>query len=238
MENKSVQNSIDPSVNPYTKAMWNCLQQFDDIVEVPELDDTTSQFLANMIQGRFLQYLVARMCNHYQITESDLEKQLLMTLLTILSDKFFVVFREKVKAKPEIVFIIAKKITTNEISGKVSEHRTDALYHGICKRYFEYQNFGIILRWINTNPEVEKIVFLSQVRKRIQDSSLIKALFYIIQNDEDGIAPTLFNRYLNKNKIERLTNIVKTGEWQMEAEYIAESSAKAITWRKYVAALD
>ncbi len=225
-------------LNPYTQALSNCLSQFDGKDEVPELDESTSQFLANMIQGRFLQYLVTRICDYYEITDKALEKKLLMAMMNILRDKFFAVFREKVKEKPEIVYKVARKITTNETSGKpLSSIRTDALYGNICKKYFEYQNFNIILQWVNTNPEVEKIVFLSQVQKRIHDSNLIKALHYIIQNDKYGIAPIVFNRYLNKNKIDRLDNLVKTGEWELEAAFVEDSSAKMITWRNYMSHL-
>ncbi len=225
-------------LNPYTQALANCLSQFDENDELPELDESTSQFLANMIQGRFLQYLVTRICDFYKITDKALEKKLLLAMMNILRDKFFAVFREKVKAKPEIVYKIARKITKNETSGKpLSGIRTDALYSTICKKYFEYQNFNIILRWVNTNPEVEKIIFLSQVQKRVHDSGLIKALHYIIQTDKYGIAPAVFNRYLKKDKIERLDNIVKSGDWEIEAAFVEESSAKMITWRNYMSQL-
>lgn len=225
-------------LNPYTQAMVNCLQQFEDTDEVPELDESTSQFLANMVQGRFLQYLVTRMCQHYQITDKALEKKLIMVMMTILSDKFFAVFREKIKANPDIVYKIARKITGMELANRTNnQRRQDALYRNICRKYFQYQNFGIILQWINTDPEVEKIVFLSQVQKRIQDSGLIKALYYILQNDKYGTAPTVFNRYLNKNKVERLSSVVKTGDWKIEASFVEQESARMIAWRKYMSAM-
>jgi len=225
-------------LNPYTQAMVNCLQQFEDNDEVPELDESTSQFLANMVQGRFLQYLVNRICELYEITDKKLEKKLIMVLMTILSSKFFAVFREKVRAKPEIVYMVARKITSSETSGKSNNAaRTDALYRNICKKYFEYQNFNVILTWINTNPEVEKIIFLSRVQRRIQDAGLIKALRYIIRNDKDGIAPAVFNRYLQKNKLQRLTSMVQTGDWKIEAAFVQQESTKMIAWRNYMAQL-
>ncbi|MCP4754203.1 MAG: hypothetical protein GY866_25230 [Proteobacteria bacterium] len=224
-------------LNPYTQAMKNCLQQFPENGEIPELDETTSQFLANMIQGRFMQYLITRICQNYEVTDKDLEKQLSMVMMTILSDKFFVVFREKVRKKPEIVYKIAKKITAIEAIHADHTVRIDALFRGISRHYFEYQNFKIIFQWINTNPDVEKIVFLSRIQKRIKDSSLIKALIYILQNDKYGITPTVFNRYLNKNKIERLSGLVKSGDWKIEAAFVQQQSAKMINWREYMKTL-
>ncbi|MBU2512126.1 hypothetical protein KJ966_12365 [bacterium] len=221
-------------LNPYTKAMLNCLQQFEGCEGTPTLDDTNSQFLANMIQGRFLQYLANRICRNYDITGKDLEKRLTMSLTRILSDKFFAVFREKVKEKPEIVYILAKKITEHEISCRNDSTRLDVFFRNISQKYFKYQNFKIIMRWIDTNPEIERIVFLSKVQKRIKDSSLLKALMYIVQNDKDGITPSVFNRYLNKNKLDRLKSIVKNGDWQIEALFVQQQNAKLINWRNYM----
>ncbi len=227
---------ISGLLNPYTKAMLNCLEQFNG-AEIPKLDESNSQFLANMIQGRFLQYLASRICKNYKITDKDLEKKLTIALMRILSDKFFAVFREKVKENPEIVYILAKKISSNEICCSQDSARIDALFRGISRRFFKYQNFQIILQWIDTNPEIERIVFISRIQKRIKDSSLLKALMYIVQNDKDGITPSVFNRYLNKNKLERLASLVKSGDWKLEALYVQQLNAKMINWRNYMSTL-
>ena len=92
------------NLNPYTQAIWNCLQQFQGVEGVPELDEKTSQFLANMVQGRFLQYLVTRMCEYYSIQDKDLEKQLSMVLMTILGNKFFNVFKRMISC----IFILIR----------------------------------------------------------------------------------------------------------------------------------
>lgn len=229
-----VEHPLPRPLNPYTKAMLNCLQQFPDSDEIPELDETNSQFLANMIQGRFLQYLATRICENQQIDDRELEKKLTISLMNVLSDKFFAVFREKVKESPEIVYSIARKITSNEQCCSDNSARIDALFRGISKRYFKYQNLKMILQWIDTNPEIERIVFISRIKKRIQDSSLLKALMYIVQNDKDGIAPMVFNRYLKKNKLERLKHLVKSGDWQLEAVFVQNLNAKMINWRNYM----
>lgn len=221
-------------INPYTQAISNCLVQFKNCEGIPELDDATSQFLANMIQGRFIQYLVKRLCDYYQISDGELQKQLIMVMMSILTDKFFSVFREKVTANKDIVYKIALRITRIEITGEENLQKTDALYRWISRRYFEYQNFRLILKWINTNPEIEKIVFLSHIHHRIKDTSLIKALHYILKSDKDGIAALIFQRYVSKNRIDRLNNLVKTGDWKIEAEYVQREYSRTIAWRDYM----
>ena len=178
-------------LNPYTQAMKNCLEQYPDSDDIPELDETNSQFLANMIQGRFLQYLVMRICIHHNIDNRDLEKQLSMTMMNLMSDKLFAVFRDKVRRKPNMVYEIARKITKFE--SDLSDHQIsiNILFEEISRLYFEYHDLRTIMRWIFSNPEIEKIVFLSRIQAQISDSSLIRALTYIIQNDRDGIAPAI-----------------------------------------------
>lgn len=223
-----------PKLNPYTQAMKNCLLQLNECGADPCLDETNSQFLANMIQGRFLQYLINMICRENDITDKDLEKQLSMVLMNILSDKFFAVFREKVRKRPEIVYKIAKRITAIEELYSQHKPRVDALFRGIGRHYFEYQNFRIILRWIRTNSEVEKIIFLSRIKKKVSDEALLKTLVYILQNDKAGIVPKVFNRYLAKNKIERLEGLVKTGDWKIEAAFVQQKMAGMINWRQYI----
>ena len=228
---------VEPVLNPYTKAMLNCLSQFSPEDKNPKLDKQTAQFLANMIQGRFLQYLVTRLCEHYEIAEKELEKQLSMVLMNILSDKFFNVFREKVKARPEIVYKIAQKITTNESTSFNHSVRSDGLYRWIVKRYFKYFDFNVILQWIIANPEVEKIVFLSNVQQRVKDSNLVKALSYIVQNDKEGIAPSVFNRYIVKNRVRRLTDLVHSGDWHIEADFVRRETSRKLMWQQYMASI-
>lgn len=221
-------------LNPYSQAMLNCLVQLRDFEDRDHLDETTSQFLANMIQGRFLQYLITMICESNDIVGKELEKKLGMVLMSILSDKFFAVFREKVRKRPEIVFMIAKRITTIESTYLGNKSRIDALFRGISRHYFEYQNFQIIIRWITSNPDVEKLIFLSKARKAISDPALIKTLEFIIQNDKYGIIPAVFNRYLVKGKIDRLSDLIRTGDWKIEAAYVKEKYSGIINWRHYI----
>ncbi len=227
-------NMEQKKLNPYTQAIWNCMRQFKELEEDPELDEPTCQFLANMIQGRFIQYLASRMCQFYRITDKELENKLIMTLMSILSDKFFAVFREKVNDDRAIVFKIAKRIVSSEVTHEATTQKTDALFRLISKKHFDYQNFNIIIKWINSNSEVEKVIFFSNIQKKIKDPNLIKALQYIVQNDRDGIAPEIFNRYLLKDKIGRLHSLVKTGDWRIEADFVRQQSSKMIAWCRYM----
>ncbi len=220
------------TLNPYTQAILNCLAQFTE--EPTELDAKNAQFLANMIQGRFLQYLVNRLINHYKIHSSKIEKKLTMVFMSLLSDKFFNVFRERVKAEPRIVYEIAKAIAKHDSGAQKSKSKADWLYLMICKRYFGYQNFQIIIDWLNTTPEVEKVIFLGQVENSFKDSSLIRAFEYIVDNDKDGITPKLFRRYLDKEKKTRLKNLIESGDWRIEAEFAAKESAHRIALQKYI----
>ena len=222
------------TINPYTQAILNCLEQFKDMETEPDLDEPTCQFLTNMIQGRFVKYLATRMAEFYEIDDQDLENKLMMTLMSILSNKFFSVFREKVNRNRNIVYKIAKRIVYSETQGEINPHASDRLYIWISRKYFDYMNFDIILKWISTNSEIEKIIFLSNINKKITNRSLIKALHYIIQSDDDGITPIIFGRYLFKNKIDRLNDIIRTGEWRLEAGDVQGRYAKLITWRQYM----
>ena len=220
-------------INPYTQALVNCLSQFDK--EPEHLDVKNSQFLANMIQGRFLQYLVTRIGGYHDITSKDLEKKLSMTFLKLLSEKFFALFREKVKQKPEIVYQIARTIVDYETKELISPDQIDWLYLMISKEYFAYQNFQIIIDWINANPEVEKIIFLARVEKSFSDPGLLRAFHHILNQDPQGLVPKIFARYLAKGKLERVKNLVETGDWHFEADYVAKEQARWINWHNYIA---
>ena len=221
-----------PKLNPYTQAILNCLSQFEE--EPTELDAKNAQFLANMVQGRFLQYLVQRLLTHYGIDSAKIEKKLTMVFMSLLSDKFFNVFRDRVKAEPFIVYEISKAIAKHESGKQKSKTKADWLYLMICKRYFGYQNFQIIIDWLNTTPEVERVLFLGQVEKSFTENRLIRAFEYIVDNDKEGITPKLFTRYLEKGKETRLKSLIESGDWRIEAEFYAKENVHRIAWQRYI----
>ena len=221
-----------PKLNPYTQAILNCLSQFNE--DPKELDPKNAQFLANMVQGRFLQYLVQRLLAHYQIASAKIEKKLTMVFMSLLCDKFFNVFRDRVKAEPYIVYEISKAIAKHERGGQKSKSKSDWLYLMICKKYFGYQNFQIIIDWLNTAPEVERVLFLGQAEKSFPDHRLMRAFEYIVDNDKEGITPKLFMRYLDKGKNTRLKSLIESGDWRIEAEFFAKENAHRIAWKRYI----
>lgn len=205
--------------NPYTKEIKNCLENLES--STVNSENKTYQFLVNMIQGRFLQYLSSRLCDLYEIESPYLEKKVMICLTNLLSQKFFAVFREKIKKTPEIIQSIALKITSFESSShKFQQQRIDQLYLSICKKYFFHEDFETLIKWIESSLEFQKIHLLAKAKKQITNPACIQAFFHIVQQDQEGITPYIFNRYLDKGKIERLMNLVETGDWKIEADFI------------------
>ncbi len=219
-------------LNSYTQAMVNCLSQFTSAPD--ELDSNNAQFLANMIQGRFLQFLVGWLLAEHQIISKELEKKISLVFMQLLGDKFFAVFREKVKAKPEIVYSLAKMITDYETSAQVTPWRTNRLYLFITKKYFAYEDFSVIFEWIQTTPEVERLLFLAKAEQEIEDPAIIRALRHITAHDTEGIIPKIFERYLKKHKLDRMINLIQTGDWRLEANFVHRQESRWIAWRNYI----
>ena len=225
--------SETPRLNPYTKAIKNCLDGLDEATR--ELDQSTSQFLANMIQGRFVQYLIQRISVDHGIEGQGMDKELSMVFMTLLTEKFFAVFREKVKERPDCVLAIAQKIAATEIEAPDDLEAADLVYAEICRGHFDYQHFGYLLKWLATSPETERIVFSAQLTQKVPDQRLSRAIRHILQNDKTGVVPHLFSRYLAKNRLERLSSLVVTGDWRIEASFVELQSAQTIAWRQFMA---
>lgn len=213
-------------INPYTKAMVNCLVQLEG-QDSSHVDKQTSQFLTNMVQGRFLQYLAERIGSYHHLEDAELQKQLMMSLMGMMSQSFFAVFREKVNEKPEIALQIAQKITQHETSESQTESiRTDKLYLSIVRKYFDYENIETIFNWIAANPEIQKILVFSRFKRLIDDQYCVQSFQHILYEDKDGITPMVFNRHLEKHRTDRLKSLVETGDWQIEAMFIQERLAQ------------
>ncbi|OGH00366.1 MAG: hypothetical protein A2600_10480 [Candidatus Lambdaproteobacteria bacterium RIFOXYD1_FULL_56_27] len=222
-------------LNPYTQAIQNCLEGLPANNPNPELDSSTAQFLANMIQGRFVQYLIVRIATDHNILGRGLEKELSLVFMNLLTDKFFAVFREKVKADPSLVLIIARKITEAELADPDDLEVSDILYRNLCRRYFDYIYFDYLLVWLSTSPEVERIVFLAQVEMKLADTKVQRAIRHILRDDKAGIVPLLFNRYLGKGRLERLVSLVTSGDWRLEAAFLESRAAHGRAWREFMA---
>jgi len=227
---KSIPKKPPVKVNPYAIAIFNCLHpilQKTPKNESPVVDEATTQFLTNMVQGRLMQYLVARIAQHHKIEEAEIQKKLLMTLMDIFSDRFFAIFRENVRVHPQIVYKIAKRIVHNEVLCKRGEcRRMDLLYLWIFRKYFEYQNVDGLLQIIEYNAEVRKIILISQLMNALPSNSIYQIFYNILQQDTEGIIVHLFSRYLKKNKIDRLIDLVQSGDWKIEANFIYQNLQK------------
>lgn len=219
-------------VNPYTRAIKNALEQ---IGSQGDLDQSKSQFLANMIQGRFLQYMVSRVTDHYRILDAELTKGMTMVFTNLLRNKFFNVFREIVESNPGVLLKIARKIVEYEDKRKLQGKRLEGLFIWLGNRYFGYHNFEIIFQWVNRNREVQKIIFLAKAQEEIEDESCLRTLRYILDEDLEGVVPLVFNRYLYKGRIERMTRLIESGDWRLEAELVENDLAKRIAWERFVA---
>ncbi|MGK0288601.1 MAG: hypothetical protein ACI86H_000010 [bacterium] len=217
---------MDAEINPYTRAMQNCLNDFSPESDLPAVVERNTQFLANMIQGRFLQHLASSIRDYYNIEDIELEKQLTLALMNILSERFFGVFREKIKANSKIVFLLAKRITRTEFAPKRDYDTIRKLYLGICRRYFDYKNIEMMITWIQQKPEIQKVIFSSHLQKLISNPRDLKILQNILLEDNEGVVPLIFSRYLSKNKHDRLINLVETGEWKIEAEFVLQNRKK------------
>lgn len=225
-----------PKLNPYTQAIQNCLDGLDQSEGNPALDKSTAQFLANMIQGRFVQYLIVRVSLDLKIGRT-MDKELSMVLMKLLTDKFFTVFREKVKADPQIVFQVAVRITENERENPEAMAQQDKLYQYICEHFFDYIYFDYLIRWLETSADVERIAFVARIDQTIDNSKIQRAIRHILREDKTGIIPMLFNRYLDKHRLDRLISLVKSGDWRIEAQFIESQATPIIAWREFMTRL-
>lgn len=153
-------------MNPYCQAIIDCFVQKQGDLTPEKIDDTTCQFLSNMIQGMFIQFLVRKVSENYKITDEELEKHLLLVMTKILNDNFFVIFREKTHNDKEVVYQLAQRITEMVEMGD-NRKPTDTICHWITQTYTGYQCTGLIMQWICNTPEFEKIIWLAQVHQRV-----------------------------------------------------------------------
>lgn len=226
-----------PKLNPYTQAIKNCLDGLEHSKGIPTLDKSTAQFLANMIQGRFVQYLISRVSLDLNIGRT-MDKELSMVLMKLLTDKFFTVFREKVKLNPQIVAQVAIRITETEQESTDTIEIQDQLYQYICENFFDYIYFDYLIRWLETSAEVERIAFVARVDQTIENPKIQRAIRHILREDKTGIIPMLFNRYLNKERVDRLIGLVKSGDWRIEAQFIESQTTPTISWREFMSRLN
>lgn len=162
-------SGIKIGMNPYCRAITECFEKKQSALSLKKLDDSTCQFLSNMIQGMFIQFLVCKVTENFEISDDALEKQLMLVMTKILNDNFFVIFREKTHNNREVVYQLARRISKLEKNGN-SRKKTETICRWITQTYTDYKCTGLIMQWICSTPEFEQIVFLAQIHRRVKGS--------------------------------------------------------------------
>ncbi len=156
-------------VNPYTKAICNCLENLDKPLEEVAQDCSTFQFLTNMIQGRMLDHLVCAIAKYYRIEDSAFKKELVTILVEVFSDELFAKFRRKVEENPELIFQIAQRINDleNNKSSKdgVNEKRSNRFYINILCHHLEITHMDQVINTLNSNAQIQQLISSALIKK-------------------------------------------------------------------------
>ncbi len=158
------------NLNPYTLALQNCLENLNKSFEEAAKDNSTVQFLTNMVQGRMLDHLVHRIAKYYQIEDPAFEKELTTNLVEAFSDELFARFRQKIENNPLLVFQIAKRIgiveNTKGTENTTSvEERVNRLYLAILCNYLEYDHIDDLITKLNSNPQIQQLISSALLKK-------------------------------------------------------------------------
>ena len=236
MNAKVVSNRVPGTISPYTQAMARCLSSLG------EPDDASGDFctvhnLTNMVQGRMLEFLGDEICREHGITEPESRAKIVTALLGIFSDEFFALFRAKLEQRPVLAVLIARRIIRGEFeaAGSPPSPRArgtlDRLFPAIFRKYFEYRQLNSLLRIVETDAQIQKILLLSLLKQRTQGrgagsgSDLYQKVARILDEDEEGLCPNLFLQYVTENRIDLLRQRIQSGEWREDMETLKQKIA-------------
>ena len=215
----STAKTAEDEVSPYTQAMGRCLHKLNGSADGP-LDRAVVHTLVNLVQGRMLEYLADRICRDYQICEPVSRHEIVRTLLRIFSDEFFALFRAKVEQRPSLVIRLARRITRAELrNGRLPSLFTlssDHLYPAIFRKYFEYSNLGLLQQMVESDAEIQKIILLHLLAKRVENPELVQRVSDILGADEEGVASNLFMDYLQAEDPDTLVQKVASEAWRKD----------------------
>ncbi|MDH5752693.1 MAG: hypothetical protein OEZ59_09790 [Deltaproteobacteria bacterium] len=208
--------------SPYTVAMARCLQKLEGLAEgaadEAAVEKVVVHTLINLVQGRMLEYLADRICREYDISDPASRQSIVGELLQIFSDEFFALFRTKVEQKPNMVIKLARRITRTELrggeSGSDSSLPTDRLFPAIFRKYFEYSNLALLLQMVESDTEIQKIILLHMLKRRLDDARLIGQITEVLDGDAEGIASNLFLGYLQSDDPHLLVDKINSGNWK------------------------
>lgn len=206
----------------YTVAMAKCLVGAD-VADNQTPNRHIVQALVNLVQGRMLEYLADRICREYSIQQPALRMRIITVLLGIFSDEFFALFRSTIEFKPNLVVQIARRIIRKELHPAApmkhpspTRQPADRLYPALFRKYFEYRNLGTLLEMVESDAQIQRIILRNVLTKQLGDAPIHQRILQILEEDTDGVAPSLFMGYLKGNDVSTLLDKVRTGAWEPE----------------------
>lgn len=216
--------NFPPGTSPYTLAIAKCISE--SLCRSPNAnaapDPESHHALMNLVQGRMLEYLADRICREFDIRDSVLRGRMVSVLMGIFSDEFFAVFRRKIRLEPDLVMQIARRIIRKEAHptplDKLPPNRqsADRLYPAIFRKYFEYRDLEALLDMLESDGEIQKIVIGSLLKARLGDALLYRRILALLDEDGEGVTPSLFMGYIKGNGIDFLIAMVESGDWTSE----------------------
>jgi len=209
----------------YTLAMAKCLCEartpatplHDD---VPLPSPSILQALINLVQGRMVEYLADRICREFEIGDLGARTRIVTVLLGVFSDELFALFRTKITQQPSLVVDLARRIVRKEVQ---PHHRptdttlrqpVDRLFPAIFRKYFDYRNLGALLRLMETEAHIQRIILESMLVTHLANPAKRERIMAIMEDDEEGIVSSLFMRYIKEGAVEYLERMVESGAWR------------------------
>jgi hypothetical protein len=227
---------VPGSISPYTQAMARCLSSLGESGDAGA-DFCTVHNLTNMVQGRMLEFLGDEICREHGITDPESRAKIVTALLGIFSDEFFALFRAKLEKRPDLAVLIARRIIRAEFEAAGTPpsphaHGTlDRLFPAIFRKYFEYRQLDSLLRIVETDAQIQKILLLALLKKRtrgkgkVAGADLYRQVERILDEDAEGLCPNLFLQYVTENRIDLLRQRIQSGEWREDMESLKQKIA-------------
>ncbi|MGK5090507.1 hypothetical protein WDW89_00670 [Deltaproteobacteria bacterium TL4] len=199
-------------VNPYTQAMSKGLAQID-LSRKKHSDDSVVHFLTNMVQGRMLEHLVFCIDCYYQIEDDTFKEDLASTLVEIFDETLFGAFRKKVEKDPDLIFVVSRYIVETEQEAcskdKYYEARIHRLYLNIFRKYLGYENLESIIATLQSNPQIQKIILSSLLKKHLNWISY-QTVHFLLSQDKQDLFTNAFILY-GKNVHPLMNRVNKAG---------------------------
>ena len=224
-------NQVEGRISPYTLAMARCLSSFSD--PSGQWEECGVHHLTNLVQGRMLEFLGDEICTRHRIADPASRSEIVTALLGIFSDEFFALFRSKLEQRPDLAVLIARRIIRGEFEANERDTEQDArrsldrLIPAIFRKYFEYRQLDSLLRIIETDAKIQKVLFLALLRQRINGagSELYREVTRILNEDAEGLCPNLFREYLTEDRIDQLAQQIQSGAWRKDRESLRQRIA-------------